>query len=308
MNRNTVLRTEQLGDQAVCPECGGKSIIIDNYTGEKICGSCGLVMADSMMSEDPEWRASSQDEEERRSRVGMPLSFSFPDKGLGTTISWVGKDVYRRNIPLDAKLQMLRLRNWQMRSGLHSHRDRNLAKAMAELSRLADKLHIPKPVRERAAVIYRKALEKDLLRGRNISAVAAASLYAACRVTSTPRILREFGRQGTVDEKDIARCYRLLLRELTMRMPVSKAQFRVPVIAAKENISEKTQQIAINILRRAEKERITFGKNPLSLAAAALYIACMMNKEGRTQEMIAHAADVSGVTIRNRYKELELEI
>jgi transcription initiation factor TFIIB len=123
---------EQLGNQDVCPECGSKSII--NDTGEKICGSCGLVMADSMMSDGPEWRAFSQDERESRSRVGMPLSFSVHDKGLSTMIGQVGKDAFGRTIPTKTMFQMLRLKKWHIRSSYQSSVDRNLSHAMTELS------------------------------------------------------------------------------------------------------------------------------------------------------------------------------
>jgi transcription initiation factor TFIIB len=281
----------KIGNEDVCPECGSKHIIIDGGSGERICGGCGLVMADNMLNEGPEWRAFSQDERDSRSRVGMPLSFSVHDKGLSTMIGQVGKDAFGRTIPTKTMFQMLRLKKWHIRSSYQS--------------RLSDKLHIPKQVKERAAVIYRKALEKGLVRGRSISAIAAASLYAACRVTGTPRTLRELGNVSTIDKKDLARCYRLLLRELTLSMPIPKAQYRVPKIAAKVNISENTQQTAVDILRKAEEMKTTAGKDPMGLAAAALYIACVMNDEKRTQKMIADAAGVTEVTIRNRYKGLK---
>ncbi|MBD3170936.1 transcription initiation factor IIB [Candidatus Bathyarchaeota archaeon] len=289
----------------VCPECGSRQIVIDGRSGERICGSCGLVMSDTMINEGPEWRAFSQDERESRSRVGMPLSFSVHDKGLSTMIGQVGRDAFGRSIPTKTMFKMLRLKKWHIRSSYQSSVDRNLSHAMTELSRLTDKLHIPKPVKERAAVIYRKALEKGLVRGRSINAIAAASLYAACRVTGTPRTLRELSDQSTIDKKDLARCYRLLLRELKMSMPIPRAKYRVPKIAAKVDISENTQQAAVDILRRAEELKKTAGKDPMGLAAAALYIACVMNDEKRTQKMIADAAGVTEVTIRNRYKGLK---
>jgi len=200
---------------------------------------------------------------------------------------------------------MLRLRKWQIRSGVHSSVDRNLAQAMTELDRLTDKLHIPPSIKENAAVIYREALEKGLVRGRSTSAIAAASLYAACRLTETPRTLREIARHSTIARKDIARCYRLLLRELNIRMPIPRAQLRVPKIASKVGVGEKTQRMAVEILREAERLKETAGKDPMGLAAAALYIACVMNGEKRTQKMIADAAGVTEVTIRNLYKSLK---
>ncbi len=296
----------------VCPECGGGNTVYDGGTGEVICGACGLVLRESTISLGPEWRAFTPGEEETRSRVGASLSFAVHDKGLSTMIGQVGKDAFGRTIPSKTMFQMLRLKKWHIRSSYQSSIDRNLAQAMAELDRLSDKLHIPPTIKEKAAIIYRKALNQGLVRGRSISVIAAASLYAACRMTQTPRTLREITRVSTIDKKDIARCYRLMLRELSIRMPIPDAQLGVPKIAAKVGVGERTQQKAVEILRRAEKLKATAGKDPMGLAAAALYIACQMTNEKRTQKMIADAAGVTEVTIRNRYKGLkdilELEV
>jgi len=294
-----------LSKDDVCPECKSKNIIHDPGSGEMICGTCGLVMKETMLNEGPEWRAFTPMEKNSRSRVGVPLSFAVHDKGLTTMIGRVGRDAFGRQIPMDTKLKMLRLRKWQIRSRVHSSMDRNLAQAMAELDRLTDKLHIPPSIKEKSAVIYRKALEKGLVRGRSISAITAASLYAACRMTQTPRTLREVSAQSPIEKKDIARCYRLMIRELNIQMPKPDAQLRVPKIAAKVGVGEKTQQKAVEILRDATKAKTTAGKDPMGLAAAALYIACVMCDEKRTQKMIADAAGVTEVTIRNRYKGLK---
>jgi transcription initiation factor TFIIB len=261
-------------------------------------------MSEERVDRRPEWRAFTPMQKESRSRVGIPLSFAVHDKGLTTIIGRIGRDAFGRQIPIKTKLQMLRLRKWQIRSRVHSSADRNLAQAMAELDRLCDKLHIPAGIKEKAAIIYRKSLDKDLVRGRSISAIAAASLYASCRITQTPRTLREISEQSPINKKDIARCYRLMLREFEIQMPIPNAQLRVPKIAAKVNVGERTQQIAIDILREAEKIKTTAGKDPMGLAAAALYIACLMNNEKMTQKKIADAAGVTEVTIRNRYKGL----
>jgi transcription initiation factor TFIIB len=108
-----------------------------------------------------------------------------------------------------------------------------------------------------------------------------------------------------MERKDIARCYRLMLKDLSIQMPKPNAQLRVPKIAARVGVGEKTQQTAVDILRKAEKIRTTAGKDPMGLAAAALYIACVINNEKRTQKVIADAAGVTEVTIRNRYKGLK---
>jgi transcription initiation factor TFIIB len=291
-----------------CPECGSSNLIHDYDTGETVCGDCGLVLYEQMMDKGPEWRAFTQEEKASRSRVGVPTSYSVHDKGLSTAISQVDRDAFGRKLPLSTRLQMWRLRKWQIRSRVHSSIDRNLAQAMAELDRLSDKVYIPPPIKEKAAVTYRKALDKGLVRGRSIAAIAAAALYAACRGSGTPRTLREIAEASLVDKKDVARCYRLLLRELEVHMPIADPLTYVSKIAERTGISGKTQGIAIQILRDARKKRAAAGKDPMGLAAAALYIACLQNNEKKTQKDIAEAAGVTEVTVRNRYKTLKKQL
>jgi len=291
-----------------CPECGSSNLIHDYDTGETVCGDCGLVLYEQMMDKGPEWRAFTQEEKASRSRVGVPTSYSVHDKGLSTAISQVDRDAFGRKLPLSTRLQMWRLRKWQIRSRVHSSIDRNLAQAMAELDRLSDKVYIPPPIKEKAAVTYRKALDKGLVRGRSIAAIAAAALYAACRGSGTPRTLREIAEASLVDKKDVARCYRLLLRELDVHMPIADPLTYVSKIAERTGISGKTQGIAIQILRDARKKRAAAGKDPMGLAAAALYIACLQNNEKKTQKDIAEAAGVTEVTVRNRYKTLKKQL
>jgi transcription initiation factor TFIIB len=179
---------------------------------------------------------------------------------------------------------------------------------MSELDRLAGKLSISPPVKEKAALVYRKALDKGLVRGRSISAIAAASLYAACRRSGLPRTLREISEASLVDKKDVARCYRLLLHELEFKMPISDPLTYVSKIAEKNQVTGKSQGIAIQILRDARRNRVSSGKDPMGMASAAIYIACLQNNEKITQKDIAEAAGVTEVTVRNRYKALKRQL
>jgi transcription initiation factor TFIIB len=291
-----------------CPECASKNLIHDYDTGETICGACGLVLYEQTLDKGPEWRAFTQQEKASRSRVGGPSSYAIHDKGLSTTISQVDRDAFGRKLPLATRLQMWRLRKWQIRSRVHSSSDRNLAQAMSELDRLSGKVSIPPPIKEKAAVVYRKALDKGLVRGRSIAAIAAASLYAACRGSGTPRTLSEIAEASLVDRKDVARCYRMLLQELDVHMPIADPLMYVSKIAEKNGVSGKTQGTAIQILRDARRKRFAAGKDPMGMAAAALYIACLQNNEKITQKDIADAAGVTEVTVRNRYKVLKKQL
>jgi transcription initiation factor TFIIB len=291
-----------------CPECASNNLIHDCGTGETICGDCGLVLYDQMLDKGPEWRAFTQEEKTSRSRVGMPTSYSVHDKGLSTAISQVDRDAFGRKLPLSTRLQMWRLRKWQIRSRVHSSVDRNLAQAMSELERLSSKVSIPRSTKEKSAIIYRKALDKGLVRGRSINSIMAASIYVACRKSGASRSLHEIAEASLVDEKDVARCYRLLLQELDFHMPIADPLTYVSKIAEKNGISGKTQGAAITILAEARRKRFSAGKDPMGLAAAALYIACLQNNEKITQKEVAEAAGVTEVTVRNRYKLLKMQL
>lgn len=297
--------TKKLWKITKCPECTSDNLVEDYDRGEVICQACGLVINENVMNRGPEWRAFTKEERESRGRVGIPISFSMHDKGLSTVIDRINRDAYGKQLPISTRLEMLRLRKWQIRTRVHSSIDRNLAQAMAELDRLTDNLHIPSQVKERAAVIYRKALDSGLVRGRSIAAIAAAALYAACRATETPRTLKEVAAASSVKRKDVARCYRLLLRELNIKMPVEDPVRCVSKIASKVRIPIKTQRTAIKILGEAKKRGVISGKDPMGLAAAALYVACVLDDVKKTQKEIAEVANVTEVTVRNRYKGLK---
>jgi len=175
---------------------------------------------------------------------------------------------------------------------------------MGELGRLSEKLHISSFVQEMAAVIYRKALNADLIRGRSIAAVAAAALYAACRFTKTSRTLKEIAEASIRDKKEISRCYFLIVRRLKIRMPTADPLNHISRIAEKAGISGEAQGLAVKILREAKRKRIIIGKDPLGIAATVLYIACQLKGEKMTQMEIAVVAGVTEVTIRNRKKDL----
>jgi transcription initiation factor TFIIB len=179
---------------------------------------------------------------------------------------------------------------------------------MSELERISSKVSISPPIKEKASLVYRKALDKGLVRGRSINSVIAAALYAACRKSGAPRTLREIAEASLVEKKDVARCYRLLLKELDFHMPISDPLTYVSKIAEKNGISGRTQGAAITILAEARRKRFVAGKDPMGMAAAALYIACLKHNEKVTQKDISEAAGVTEVTVRNRYKALKKQL
>ncbi|RDJ32233.1 MAG: transcription initiation factor IIB [Crenarchaeota archaeon] len=289
---------------SICGRCRKNSMVTDNVTGEKFCGSCGYVDSGVIVDSSQEWRSFSDDTGDR-ARAGSPTSLTMHDMGLATVINPVNRDATGKPLTSSMRTTIERLRTWDSRSQTHDASDRNLRIAFGELNRLKDKLSLSDSVVEKAAYIYRKAIDKKLVRGRSISGMIGSALYAACRDTAVPRTIKDVAAASNIKKKDIARCYRLLVKELDLKMPVTDSIQCVARIASTINISEKTKRYAIKVLKTAQQNEESAGKDPMGLAAAALYLSCVKNGEDKTQKDVAEAANVTEVTIRNRYKGLK---
>ncbi len=287
-----------------CPECGNKRLARDYERAEIICNSCGLVIDEKIIDTGPEWRAFDHEQRMKRSRTGAPMTYTIHDKGLSTVIDWRNKDSYGKDIAPRKRAQIYRLRKWQQRIRVSNATERNLAFALTELDRVASKLVLPRNVRETASIVYRRAVEGGLIRGRSIEGVASASLYAACRQCKVPRTLDEIADASRLNRKEIGRTYRFIARELGINLHPTTPIDYVPRFASELNLTGEVQSKAIEILKNAINHELTSGRGPTGVSAAALYIASVLLGERRTQREVADVAGVTEVTIRNRYKEL----
>jgi len=292
------------GVQNECPRCVSTQLISDPENGEMVCANCGLVVEEELIDRGPEWRAFTADEKQSRTRTGLGMSYTLYDKGLSTVFNGY-RDAQGKRLKDETRIKMDRLRKYDNRSKFDETWKRNLSIAMAELDRMAAFLHLPHNVKEQAALIYRKALKMDLIRGRSIDAFVAASIYAACRKSMIPRPLKEITGASTREHSEVARTYRLLIREMKLKMPVDCPMKFIPSIASRLNLRRDTEQYAIDLPRRAQKRHGLIGKDPRGVAAAALYMACIDNDDKRVQKDVADAAGTTEVTLRNRLRGLE---
>jgi transcription initiation factor TFIIB len=287
-----------------CSGCGSNHLTRDYERGELVCDECGLVLEESMIDQGPDWRAFDAEQGEKRARTGAPTTLTIHDKGLSTEIGWKNKDPYGKSIPTRNRAQLYRLRKWQRRIRVSNATERNLAFALAELDRIASALTLPRNVRETAALIYRKAVNRNLIRGRSIEGVVAASLYGSCRQCNVPRTLDEIAAKSHIGRKEIGRTYRFMTRELGLRLLPTRPQDYVQRFCSELKLKGEVQARSNEILKDATERELTSGRGPTGVAAAAIYIASLQSGERRTQREVAEVAGVTEVTIRNRYKEL----
>jgi transcription initiation factor TFIIB len=300
-DEDTKTTEEHAGESETCPECDSERLVSSD--DELVCDDCGLVVEEEMIDRGPEWRAFNQNERDSKSRVGAPTTQTMHDKGLTTQIDWKDKDAYGRSISSKKRNQMQRLRKWQERIRTKDAGERNLQFALSETDRMASALGVPRSVREVASVIYRRALSEDLIRGRSIEGVATACLYAACRQEGIPRSLEEVTAVSRVEQKEIGRTYRYISKELGLKMePVDPKEY-VPRFCSELEVSEEVKMKANEIINVTTEKGLLSGKSPTGFAAAAIYAASLLCNEKQTQRAVAEVAQVTEVTIRNRYQE-----
>ncbi len=287
-----------------CPECGSQELIRDYERGELVCNHCGIVIEDSFIDQGPEWRAFDSEQDDRRARTGSPMTFLSHDKGLATEISWSNKDYYGKRIPHKNRAQIYRVRKWHQRIRVSNAAERNLSLALQLLNDNGAKLGIPKDLKETAALIYRRAVENNLIRGRSIESIVCASIYAACRMVNLPRTLDEISKASEVNKKKIGKAYRHLAKELALNIKPTTPYSYVAQFCNKLNLDKQAILLSEDIVRRTTENGIASGKGPTGVAAASIYIASVMLKKPRTQKEIARVSGVTEVTIRNRYKEI----
>ena len=118
------------------------------------------------------------------------------------------------------------------------------------------------------------------------------------------RTIKDIAAISNVRRKELARIYRMLVFELDIKIPMVDPMKCIARVANKANLHEKTVRQAMRIMKDLNDREISTGKNPMILAATVLYLSCIKTGENITQENIANAAGATGVTLRNRLKDL----
>jgi transcription initiation factor TFIIB len=291
----------------VCEFCNSDSVIFDNVSFEYVCSSCGCVS-----KQDPNTDSSGNYRNNSgytdRERTGMPESLAVHNKGLSTLIGIGDTDARGKALEPSQKNSMQRLRTWNNRAQLNDSISRNLEKALKLLNNFGDKLYLSQAVIEGAAYIYRKAAIKKLAKGRSTLGLVGAALYAACRETETPKTITDIANACNITTKDIMSHYKLILKELSLQMPVLHGPDYVTLICNRLQMSEKTKREALRIFSMAQKCRISIGKNPRALAGSIIYLASQNCNEFLRQVEICQVAEISTVSLRKRCKEIKTKI
>ena len=297
---------ETIKQEISCNYCNASKFVTDEVIGETICSNCGFVISENAEDRGIQRKLISGSID--NTRTGPGLTLKRHDRGLNTIIGIENKDSVGKPLSVKSANTFSRLRKWDGRSHTKNSADRNLRAALQEFDKIQSKLSLSDPVIERASLFYRKAIERNLIRGRTVKSIAAACLYASCKDLECNRTLNEIAKQFVIQRKELARAYRVLFRELGFTVSVVDPIKSISKILSKLGISEKTIRKAIQILNAAKDAGIVSGKNPEIMAATAIYAACVITGELKSQITIAQIAGTSTVSIRNRIHEFKIKL
>jgi transcription initiation factor TFIIB len=287
--------------------CKKNEMITDAYTGEIACGSCGIVSSDQIVDQGSESVGSNPNDYMNNSRVGAKRSLKMIDMGLSTIIEAKDRDVTGKPLSLENRRMFYRLRMWD-RNSRSAASSKSFQKAFILLDAISSKLGLPESVVEETAYLFRKIAARKILAGRSTSAMLCATIYITCRITDTPRTLQDVVEAGNIKKKVLQRTYRFLAKELDLSPEAYSPSEFVTRIAKGLTLSEKTQRLAFKILDLCAKKQVSTSKNPMAMAASAVYLASTITDESVSQLKISKISGISAVTIRERKKEIVMKI
>jgi len=294
---------QNAGNRVQCKQCQNTTLVLDILSSEYVCSTCGCVSNEKIYNN--ELAYFEKGEYNDKSRLGMPESLTVSHKGLSTLIGLNDTDVRGKVLDPVQKETIQRLRTWNNRSQLSDSISRNLDKALKYLNNFGDKLYLSPAVMENAAYIYRKAAIRKLAKGRSTISLVAASIYAACREISIPKTISDIAYVCNIPSKEIMSHYKLILKELSLNIPVIQGIDYVTLISNRLRLTEKTKREALRIFSLVQHSRISIGKNPRAFAGAIIYIASQDCNEFLRQVEVCQVADISTVSLRKRCKEIK---
>ncbi|VDP91893.1 unnamed protein product [Echinostoma caproni] len=150
---------------------------------------------------------------------------------------------------------------------------RVLTGAFREISQMAEDLNLPKNISDRANLLFRQVHETKNLRGRSNDAVSTACLYMACRQEGVPRTFKEVCGVSRVSKKEIGKVFKKILKILETNVQSVTVEDFMSRFCGNLNLNIAVQRVANEVAKRALNFNLVAGRSPVSVAAAAIYMA-----------------------------------
>ncbi|KAI0139950.1 TFIIB-domain-containing protein [Hypoxylon sp. NC0597] len=305
---------ENLNKRLQCPDCreDPPNLVEEFSSGDMVCGSCGLVLGDRIIDTRSEWRTFANDDQgnDDPSRVGDAMNPLLNGSQLETNIAF-GEGMRAR--------ELHRAQN----RAVSDKATKTLLAAYREISNLCEAISIPKTVQDSAKHIFKLTEDNRLFKGKPQEAVIAGCIFVACRQAKAPRTFREIYSLTKVSKKEIGRTFKSLEKFLQSNrdanvtgsfLMVDNYEATGTTGAAElcarycNNLQFKNphlmEKISKVLAEKSSSLKDLAGRSPLSIAAAAIYMASHLMGDPRTSREIAVIAGVSDGTIRTAYRHM----
>ncbi|KAL7286103.1 hypothetical protein TKK_0019617 [Trichogramma kaykai] len=281
------------GNIIMCYQHPDAPLIEDYRAGDQICSTCGLVVGDRVIDVGSEWRTFSNEKNGLDpSRVGGPENPLLNGADLSTMIG-PGTGA--------ASFDAFGVAKYQNRRTINSG-DRALLLAVREINAMADRINLPKTIIDRANNLFKQINDSKMLKGRSNDAIASACLYIACRQEGVPRTFKEICAVSKLSKKEIGRCFKLILKALATKVDLITTEDFMSRFCSNLGLPNIVQRAATNIARKAVEFDIVPGRSPISVTAAAIFMASQASDDKKSYKDIGDIAGVADVTIRQAYK------
>lgn len=271
-------------------------LIFDRERGEVICADTGEVVDEDRVSLKPDWRVYTPEEWNRRVHTSA-ITHTVHDSGLSTEIDLsIGYKERDKN----KRLAQLQKKNRVDRSS------RKTVEALTYLNKICSYLTLPKQVRETSAMILKRVLSTMQPKISRLQVLAVVSVVLAARKHGVPVRIREVISRFGIDEEE----YWKIASEIYVNVDLNEFKAYVdprkflPQIVSNLGLSQQVYMLSAKLIDALKRSGLTEGKDPAGIAAAVVYIASIILDEKKTQKQVAQAANVTEVTIRNRYRDI----
>jgi transcription initiation factor TFIIB len=335
---------ENLNVRMICQECreDPPNLYEDHASGDMVCTSCGLVLAQRNVDVSSEWRTFSNDDQgnDDPSRVGDGPNALLNGAQLNTGIAFGdgmrSKDLHRA----------------QNKSNVDKG-NKPLLVAYKQIGALCDGWQLPNAVSDTTKHLYKDASEAGLAKGKSQDALIAGCLFFACRRNNVPRTFREVMELTRVSKKEIGRTFkalekfirerdeerlkggdgtamvaggmspetltldevRTILNLCSLGTVVSQEVYNPSAhrqdpsdlcnrFCSMLDMDQKTTNVAIQLAAKLKDSGSLAGRSPLSAAAASIFMAGHLMGVPKSAKEIATVVGVSDSTIRGAYKLL----
>ncbi|XP_045462545.1 transcription initiation factor IIB-like [Harmonia axyridis] len=282
-------------DSTICCPHHPEAYLMEDYrAGDLICQECGLVVGDRVIDVGSEWRTFSDE----KSKGGDPSRVGGRENTLlsGDLSTMVGPGGRG-----DAAFDSSGNSKYKNHRDLSSS-DKAMVSAIKEISVMGDRINVPSSITDRANNLFKRVKDGNNLKGRSRDAITAACLYIACRQEHVPRTFKEICAVSTVSKKEIGRVFKLILKALETTVDLVNTGEFMSRFCANLELPIKVQKAAICIANKAEEFDIVTGKSPVSIAAAAIFMASQASECKKSALEIAEIAGASESTIKNTYR------